>query len=75
MEFEGYFRGVEAIMESHGGRPHWGKRHYRTASDLRPAYPAWERFAEARDGVDPERRFQNDYTRRVLGPVGAPAPA
>jgi L-gulonolactone oxidase len=67
MEFEGYFRAVEAIMEEHGGRPHWGKRHYQSAATLAPRYPEWDRFAAVRDRVDPGRRFSNDYTRRVLG--------
>src|SRR5207302_795215 len=31
MPYEQYFRGVEAIMDAHGGRPHWGKMHYQTA--------------------------------------------
>jgi L-gulonolactone oxidase len=66
MEFEGYFRAVEAIMDEHGGRPHWGKRHYQSAATLAPRYPEWERFAAVRDRMDPERRFANDYTRRVL---------
>jgi FAD/FMN-containing dehydrogenase len=67
MDFESYFRAVEAIMDGLGGRPHWGKRHYQTAATLRPRYPDWDRFAAVRDRVDPERLFQNDYTRRVLG--------
>jgi L-gulonolactone oxidase len=67
MEFESFFRGVEAIMDGHGGRPHWGKRHYQSAATLRPRYPDWDRFAALRDRLDPGRRFQNDYTRRVLG--------
>jgi FAD-linked oxidoreductase len=71
MEFETYFRAVEAIMEDYGGRPHWGKRHYQTASTLAPRYPEWERFQEVRRRLDPEGRFENDYTRRVLGPVAA----
>ena len=41
--FEAYFRGVEAIMADLGGRPHWGKLHFRTADDLAPAYPRWDR--------------------------------
>jgi L-gulono-1,4-lactone dehydrogenase len=69
MEFETYFRAVEAIMEDYDGRPHWGKRHYRSAADLAPLYPAWERFQDVRRRLDPEGRFENDYTRRVLGPV------
>ncbi len=67
MEFESYFRGVEAIMDAHGGRPHWGKRHYQSAATLAPRYPEWDRFAAVRDRLDPERRFSNDYVRRVLG--------
>jgi L-gulono-1,4-lactone dehydrogenase len=67
MEFETYFRAVEAIMDEYEGRPHWGKRHYQSAATLRPRYPEWDRFAELRERFDPERRFQNDYLRRVLG--------
>jgi L-gulonolactone oxidase len=67
MEFETYFRAVEAIMDDYHGRPHWGKRHYQTAATLRPRYPEWDTFAEVRQRLDPERRFENDYLRRVLG--------
>jgi FAD-linked oxidoreductase len=67
MEFETYFRAVEAVMDEYGGRPHWGKRHYQSAATLRPRYPEWDRFAEIRERLDPERRFENDYLRRVLG--------
>ena len=67
MEHETYFRAVESIMREYDGRPHWGKRHYRTAADLAPAYPDWDRFREARERLDPNRRFRNDYTDRVLG--------
>ena len=67
MEFESYFRGVEAIMDDYEGRPHWGKRHYQSAATLRPRYAGWDRFLAVRDRLDPERKFQNDYLRRVLG--------
>ena len=68
IEFESYFRAVEAIMDGLGGRPHWGKRHYQSAATLRPRYPQWDRFTAVRDRVDPERLFRNEYTQRVLGP-------
>ena len=67
MEFESYFRAVEAIMDEHDGRPHWGKRHYQSAATLRPRYPGFDRFLAVRDRLDPERKFGNDYLRRVLG--------
>jgi FAD-linked oxidoreductase len=73
MEFESFFRGFEEIMDSYGGRPHWGKRHYQTAATLRERYPQWDRFRAVRARLDPDGVFANDYTRRVLGPVGAPA--
>ncbi|MBA2506870.1 MAG: FAD-binding protein [Thermoleophilaceae bacterium] len=69
MEFETYMRAVEGIMRSLDGRPHWGKRHYRTAADLAPAYPGWDDFQQVRARLDPGGRFSNDFTDRVLGPV------
>ncbi|MDT5391855.1 MAG: L-gulono,4-lactone dehydrogenase [Mycobacterium sp.] len=66
MEFESFFRGVEAIMDGFDGRPHWGKRHYQTAATLRPRYPEWDRFKHVRARFDPDGVFGNDYTRRVL---------
>jgi L-gulono-1,4-lactone dehydrogenase len=67
MEYESYFRAVETIMDEYEGRPHWGKRHYQSAATLRPRYPGFERFAAVRDRLDPQRKFENDYLRRVLG--------
>jgi FAD-linked oxidoreductase len=69
--FESYFRGVEQIMSSYGGRPHWGKRHYLTSAELQQRYPEWETFATVRERFDPNGVFVNDYTRRVLGEVRA----
>jgi FAD/FMN-containing dehydrogenase len=67
MPCEQYFRGVEAIMQSVGGRPHWGKLHFRTADDLAPAYPEW--FQAVRRKLDPDGVFANGYLDRVLGRV------
>jgi L-gulonolactone oxidase len=75
MEFESYFRGVEAIMDEYSGRPHWGKRHYQTAATLRERYPDWDRFQAVRARLDPDGAFTNDYARRALGPVGVAVPA
>jgi L-gulonolactone oxidase len=67
MEWRPYFEAVEAIMDDYGGRPHWGKRHFQTATTLAPRYPAWTEFQRARDLLDPGRVFANEYTDRVLG--------
>lgn len=67
-DVERYFRDVEEIMIGLGGRPHWGKMHFRSASDLSTSYPQWGEFLAARDRFDPDRVFANDYLRQVLGP-------
>jgi L-gulonolactone oxidase len=69
MVWEPYFRAVEAIMDDYEGRPHWGKRHFQKAATLAPRYPEWDRFQAARARLDPGGVFQNEYARRVLGPV------
>jgi len=66
-QYEPYFRAVEALCQSVGGRPHWGKLHYRSAADLRPAYPKFDDFVAVRDRLDPTRVFANAYLDRVLG--------
>ncbi len=72
MQWEPYFRAVEAIMDELDGRPHWGKRHFQTAATLRARYPEWDRFAAVRERLDPAGRFANDWTERVLGPSRPP---
>jgi L-gulonolactone oxidase len=62
-------------MDELGGRPHWCKRHFQTAATLRERYPEWERFQAVRRRLDPEGRFANDYTDRVLGASHPAAPA
>jgi L-gulono-1,4-lactone dehydrogenase len=71
MEWEPYFRAVESIMDGLGGRPHWGKRHFQTAQTLRERYPEWDAFQAIRTRLDPHGLFSNDWTDRVLGPVGS----
>jgi L-gulonolactone oxidase len=65
--YEPYFRAFEAICAGLGGRPHWGKLHYRDAESLRPVYPRFDDFLAMRDALDPDRVFANAYTERVLG--------
>ena len=61
------FADVVHAVAGTAARPHWGKLHRLAAADLAPRYP---RFADAvalRRRLDPEGRFTNPYTRRVLG--------
>jgi L-gulono-1,4-lactone dehydrogenase len=65
--YDAYFSGVERIMDSYGGRPHWGKMHFQRAETLAPRYPRWDDFQAVRARLDPEGRFANPYLDRVLG--------
>jgi FAD-linked oxidoreductase len=68
--YDAYFSGVEAIAADYGGRPHWGKIHHQRAETLATRYPRWDDFQVVRRRLDPEGRFANTYTERVLGPPG-----
>ncbi|WP_410625857.1 D-arabinono-1,4-lactone oxidase [Amycolatopsis sp. cmx-8-4] len=64
-------RRFDAACREHGGRPHWGKRHFAAAEYIRDRYPGWELFQRVRTAVDPEQRFVNEHLRRVLGITGS----
>jgi len=66
-DYERYFHAVEAIASDVGGRPHWGKLHWRDAESLREAYPRFDDFVALRDKLDPDRVFGNEYLAKVLG--------
>ena len=57
-------------MDDYGGRPHWGKLHYQTASTLRSTgTPSGITFQAARAPPRPRAApSANDYLDRVLGP-------
>jgi len=67
MPYAPYFRAFEGVCTQLGGRPHWGKLHWRDAESLRTAYPRFDDFLSVRDKLDPDRVFANAYTVRVLG--------
>ncbi|MBW3594146.1 MAG: FAD-binding protein [Actinobacteria bacterium] len=67
MEWRPYFDAFEKIMDGFDGRPHWGKRHFQTATTLAPRYPEWDSFQAVRKRLDPDGRFANEHLRRVLG--------
>ena len=67
--YDAYFQGVERIMDSYGGRPHWGKMHFQGHETLAERYPRWDAFQAVRRRLDPDGRFTNPYLQRVLGPL------
>jgi L-gulonolactone oxidase len=68
MPYRDYFEGFERVAVELGGRPHWGKMHYRDAAGLAGAYPRFGDFLAVRDKLDPDRVFANAYTDQIFGP-------
>lgn len=67
MPYKEYFSLIENIFKKYNGRPHWGKMHTRSAAELSPLYPQWNKFNELRKHYDREGVFMNEYLRKVLG--------
>ncbi|HEV2561243.1 MAG TPA: D-arabinono-1,4-lactone oxidase [Rhizomicrobium sp.] len=60
------FNECEAIFRKYEGRPHWGKRHTRTANELAAIYPEFERFGDLRRRLDPGAKFLNTHLRQIF---------
>ncbi|MEM7362905.1 MAG: D-arabinono-1,4-lactone oxidase [Pseudomonadota bacterium] len=67
LPYEAFFADVEAIFRNYNGRPHWGKMHSHTATELRDLYPKWDAFLAVREEFDPDGCFLNDYLKRIFG--------
>lgn len=67
LSHERYFDAFERIASAAGGRPHWGKLHTLGVDELRARYPRYDDFLAVRDRLDPDRVFENAYTRQVFG--------
>ncbi len=61
MPWREVFAAAEPIFRSHGGRPHWGKRHFLTRAEVDSLYPLAERFREVRRRTDPAGKFLNPH--------------
>lgn len=66
MPHQNYFRQVETLLRSYGGRPHWGKMHTLVAADLKEIYPRWNDLIALRQELDPQGLFLNAYLERLL---------
>lgn len=60
------FSAVENIFRRYDGRPHWGKRHTRSATELAHLYPEYERFRLLRKKLDPDGKFLNPYLAELF---------
>jgi len=55
---------IEAALPA-SARPHWGKVFTLDGAEVRARYPRWDDFAALAARHDPERRFVNEYLRRL----------
>ncbi|MBA3782505.1 MAG: FAD-binding protein [Nocardioides sp.] len=62
-----YFGTLERLAAQVGGRPHWGKMHSLTSTELRDRYPRFDDFVALRDRLDPSGVFANDHLDTLLG--------
>ncbi len=60
------FDACEAIFKSHGGRPHWGKRHTLDAARAESLYPQFGRFRDLRRKYDPAGKFLNAHLKAIF---------
>ncbi|WP_089155943.1 D-arabinono-1,4-lactone oxidase [Micromonospora sp. NBS 11-29] len=66
LPYEEYFRDMEAVFRHYGGRPHWGKKHWLGARELRPLFPRWDDFQAVRRRLDPDGVFLAPDLARLL---------
>jgi FAD-linked oxidoreductase len=60
------FQVAEGILRRYDGRPHWGKRHTRSATELAHLSPHYERFRLLIIKLDPDGKFLNPYLARMF---------
>lgn len=60
------FAAAEPIFQDHGGRPHWGKRHFLKRADVDRLYPQAERYRQVRRQADPQGKFLNPHLAELF---------
>ena len=66
MPWRNLFAEAEAIFRSHGGRPHWAKRHTLTRADVAALYPMAGRYNAIRRAADPGGKFLNPHLESLF---------
>lgn len=61
-----FLREVEKLLAEEGGRPHWGKYFDADLYDWPTLYPQMSAFREVRDMLDPQHKFSNAFSQRLL---------
>lgn len=67
-DYQEVFRLVESIFWKYQGRPHWGKLHSLSATQLAALYPKWDDFMQIRQQLDPTQKWMNPYLQQLFNP-------
>jgi FAD/FMN-containing dehydrogenase len=57
----------EVFAQKHGGRPHWGKEFSLDKNYLRQQHPKIDDFAQVKNELDPNRKFENHFIEKIFG--------
>lgn len=63
-----YFNAIEPMFLEAGGRPHWGKLHSLTYTELSRLYPDFEAFCTLRECLDPAGKLLTPALTRMFRP-------
>lgn len=66
LPYQEYFKDIEQVFQAYDGRPHWGKIHSMSASQLKQRYPEWDTFQHIREELDPKGTLLTPYLKRIL---------
>jgi xylitol oxidase len=58
---------VETALRPFNYRPHWGKEFTADAQYLKSVYPKMSEFKALVEALDPTKKFENSFTRKVVG--------
>jgi FAD/FMN-containing dehydrogenase len=61
------FNACETIFRLYDGRPHWGKRHTRSKTELLNLYPKFADFLRLRGKLDASGKFLNPHLKAMFG--------
>jgi FAD-linked oxidoreductase len=66
VETAALFDTCEAIFRRYDGRPHWGKRHTRSAAEVESLYPQYGAFRALRRRLDTNDKFLNSHLHAIF---------
>jgi len=61
-----FLQAIEKVLAAEGGRPHWGKYFDESLYRWPEIYPQWQAFRQVRDTLDPQRKFDNEFTAELF---------